>query len=157
MRIVMIMMLIIVIIMMMLILCKYCVNYIHSGIDTPYIALTGELWGAYCEDFRSKGARYNGTALYIKPTNCVNDRNTSNDIDSIAGASLTSNYSKTSSRRRFKYQPFDSSRLVLQLCLPNTLNQVSRMSRMKMKLEQHRQAMLQHLCDQQVYHLLKCY
>ena len=31
--------------------------------DTPYLALTGKLWGVYCEDFREKWPRYNGTAL----------------------------------------------------------------------------------------------
>ena len=32
--------------------------------DTPYLALTGELWGVYCEDFGENLPRYNGTALY---------------------------------------------------------------------------------------------
>ena len=33
--------------------------------DTPYLALTRELWGIYCEDFEEKWLRYNGTALYM--------------------------------------------------------------------------------------------
>ena len=33
--------------------------------DTPYLALTGELWDAYCEDFGENWPRYNGTALYM--------------------------------------------------------------------------------------------
>ena len=30
---------------------------------TPYLALTGELWGVYCEDLRENWLLYNGTAL----------------------------------------------------------------------------------------------
>ena len=33
--------------------------------DTPYLALTGELWGVYHEIFGEKSPRYNCTALYI--------------------------------------------------------------------------------------------
>ena len=33
--------------------------------DTPYLALTGELWGVLCEDFRENFSRYNGSTLYI--------------------------------------------------------------------------------------------
>ena len=33
--------------------------------DTPYLALTGELWGVFCEYLRENQQRYNGTALYI--------------------------------------------------------------------------------------------
>ena len=33
--------------------------------DTPYLALTGELWGVYCEDFGHNWTRYDGTALYV--------------------------------------------------------------------------------------------
>ena len=33
--------------------------------DTPYLALTGELWGVYCEDLWENWLRYNGTALYL--------------------------------------------------------------------------------------------
>ena len=29
--------------------------------DTLYLALTGELWGVLCEDFRENLSRYNGT------------------------------------------------------------------------------------------------
>ena len=32
--------------------------------DTPYLALTGELWGVYCEDLGENWPRYSGTALY---------------------------------------------------------------------------------------------
>ena len=33
--------------------------------DTIYLALTGELWGVLCEDFRENLSRYNSTTLYI--------------------------------------------------------------------------------------------
>ena len=33
--------------------------------DTPYVALMGELWGVYCEDFGENGPQYNGITLYI--------------------------------------------------------------------------------------------
>ena len=32
-------------------------------IDIPYLVLTGELWGVYCEDFQEKSPRYNATVL----------------------------------------------------------------------------------------------
>ena len=31
--------------------------------DTPYLALTGELWGVFSEYFLENWPRYNGTAL----------------------------------------------------------------------------------------------
>ena len=34
--------------------------------DTPYLALTGELWGVICEDLGENWPLYNGTALYLK-------------------------------------------------------------------------------------------
>ena len=33
--------------------------------DIPYLALTGELWGVYYENFEENWLRYNGTALYF--------------------------------------------------------------------------------------------
>ena len=33
--------------------------------DTPHLALTGELWGVYCEDFVENWPCYIGTALYF--------------------------------------------------------------------------------------------
>ena len=33
--------------------------------DTPYLALTSELWGVYCEDFGEKWPRYNATTLWV--------------------------------------------------------------------------------------------
>ena len=33
--------------------------------DTPYLALTGELWGVFCEYLWENQPRYNGTALYL--------------------------------------------------------------------------------------------
>ena len=36
--------------------------------DTPYLALTGELWAVFCEDFGENWLRYNGTALYLVGT-----------------------------------------------------------------------------------------
>ena len=35
--------------------------------DTPYLALTGDLWGVFCEYLWENQPRYNGTALYISP------------------------------------------------------------------------------------------
>ena len=32
--------------------------------DTPYLALTGELWGVYCEDFGEKWSCHKGTTVY---------------------------------------------------------------------------------------------
>ena len=32
--------------------------------NTPYLALTGELWGVFCEYLWEMWPRYNGTALY---------------------------------------------------------------------------------------------
>ena len=58
-------------------------------------------------------------------------------------------YQKTSSISRTKSQNLNASRLVLQLSLPNPLKPGVK-SRMKMQLEQRRQAMLQlQLSDQQ--------
>ena len=37
-----------------------------SAKDTPYLALTGELWGVFCEDFGENWPCYNGTALYLE-------------------------------------------------------------------------------------------
>ena len=31
--------------------------------DTPYLALTVEMWGIFCEDLEENWPRYNGTAL----------------------------------------------------------------------------------------------
>ena len=33
--------------------------------DTPYLALTGELWGVFCEYLWENLLCYNGTALYL--------------------------------------------------------------------------------------------
>ena len=33
--------------------------------DTPYLALTGELWGVFCEYLWENQLCYNGTALYL--------------------------------------------------------------------------------------------
>ena len=41
---------------------KYELEFEHTK-DTPYLALTGELWGVFCEDFGKK--EYHGTALYL--------------------------------------------------------------------------------------------
>ena len=32
--------------------------------DTPYLPLTGELWGDYCEELGENWQRFKGTALY---------------------------------------------------------------------------------------------
>ena len=36
--------------------------------DNPYLALTGELWGVFCEDFGKNWTHYNITSLYM----CIN-------------------------------------------------------------------------------------
>ena len=70
--------------------------------------------------------------------------------------SLYVDYRKLSKKRRTKYQNLNDSRLVLQLSFPSPLRSGVK-SRMKMLLEQRRQAMLQlHLSDQQFYCFLKC-
>ena len=65
-------------------------------------------------------------------------------------------YRKVSNIRCTKSQYLNDSRLVLQLSLPNPMKSGVK-SRMKMQLEQRRQAMLQlHLNDQQFNCLLRC-
>ena len=67
-----------------------------------------------------------------------------------------STYREVSNIRRTKSQNLNASRLVLKLSLPNPLKPGVKL-RMKMWLEQRRQAMLQlHLSDQQCNCLLKC-
>ena len=65
-------------------------------------------------------------------------------------------YRKVSNIRRTKLPNLTASRLVLQLSLPNPMKPGVK-SRMKMQLEQRRQAMLRlHLSDRQFYCLLRC-
>ena len=65
-------------------------------------------------------------------------------------------YRKISNIRRTKSPNLNVSRLVLQLSLPNPMKPGVK-SRMKMQLEQRRQAMLQlHLSDRQFCCLLRC-
>ena len=65
-------------------------------------------------------------------------------------------YRKISNIRCTKYPNLNVSRLVLQLSLPNPMKPCVK-SRMKMQLEQRRQAMLQlYLSDRQFYCLLRC-
>ena len=69
---------------------------------------------------------------------------------------MENNYRKVSNIRRTKSQNLKASRLILQMSLPNPLKPGVKL-RMKMYLEQRRQAMLQlHLSDQQFNCLLKC-
>ena len=42
--------------------CKSDFKFLTT--DTPYLALTGELWGLYYENFEENWRRYNGTARY---------------------------------------------------------------------------------------------
>ena len=66
-------------------------------------------------------------------------------------------YRKISNISRTKSQNLNVSCLVFKLSLPHPLKQPGVKSRMKMQLEQRRQAMLQlHLSDQQIYCLLRC-
>ena len=69
---------------------------------------------------------------------------------------LEETYRKISNIRRTQSPNLNVSRLVLQLSLPNPMKPVVK-SRMKMQLEQRRQAMLQlHLSDRHFYCLLRC-
>ena len=45
---------------------KYASEVIFTK-DTPYLTLTDELWGVFCEDLGESWPRYNSTALYLKP------------------------------------------------------------------------------------------
>ena len=40
---------------------------------TSYLALTGELWGVYWEEFVENWPRYKGTALYIAECISINE------------------------------------------------------------------------------------
>ena len=42
--------------------------------DTPYFALTGELWDVYCEDCGENWARYNSITLYFEENWLCNNR-----------------------------------------------------------------------------------
>ena len=71
-------------------------------------------------------------------------------------ALFTDTYHKVSNIRRTESQYLEDFRTVLQLSFPNPLKPEVK-SRMKMQLEQRRQAMLQlHLSDPQFYCLLRC-
>ena len=41
------------------------VSVFNLTTDTPYLALTGELWGVYCDDCGENWPRFNSTALYL--------------------------------------------------------------------------------------------
>ena len=43
---------------------KYASEIIFTK-DAPYLALTGELWGVFCEDFGENWRCYYGIALYF--------------------------------------------------------------------------------------------
>ena len=43
---------------------KYESEFQHTK-HTRYLALTVELWGVFCQNFRKKWPRYNGTVLYF--------------------------------------------------------------------------------------------
>ena len=42
--------------------------------DTPYLTLTGELWGVFCEYFAENWPRYKSTALYYMEWDSVSDK-----------------------------------------------------------------------------------
>ena len=48
--------------------------------DTPYLALTGELWGVICEDFGENWTRYNGTTLHCLAPNRRRSITPDNDV-----------------------------------------------------------------------------
>ena len=76
--------------------------------------------------------------------------------DLYACCKITDAYRKTSSISRTKSQKLNGSCIFLQLSSLNPLNPGVKL-RMKMQLEQRRQAMLQlHLSYQQFYCLLRC-
>ena len=39
--------------------------------DTPYLALTGELWDVFCDDFRENWPLYHGTARVKMAPYCI--------------------------------------------------------------------------------------
>ena len=41
--------------------------------DAPYLTLTGELWGVYCDNLGENWPRYNGTALHTNPRDKMTD------------------------------------------------------------------------------------
>ena len=43
---------------------KQYINQCQIASYNPYLTLTGELWGVFCEDLVENWPRYNGTALY---------------------------------------------------------------------------------------------
>ena len=47
--------------------------------DTLYLALMGELWVVFCEDFGENWPRYNGTALYLKQVSQTTGQQKHND------------------------------------------------------------------------------
>ena len=53
---------------------------------TPYLALTGELWGVCCEEIGDNEPRYNDTALYFIAVKVIIDWLVSQDYFSGAGA-----------------------------------------------------------------------
>ena len=72
------------------------------------------------------------------------------------GQGMKTSYRKISNISRTKSQNLDVSPLVMQLSSPNSMKPDVK-SRMKIKLEHRRQAMLQlHLSDRQFYCLLRC-
>ena len=44
--------------------CAYFLGYTVFTKDTPYLALTGNIWGVFCKDLGENWPRYNSTALY---------------------------------------------------------------------------------------------
>ena len=99
-----------------------------------------------CKQLRFIAAKVNATEPLSIPTRRIVP----------SGIKPGDTYRKTSNIRHTKYQNLNASRPVLQLSLPNPLKPGVK-SRMKMKLKQRRQAMLQlHLSDQQLYCLLWC-
>ena len=44
---------------------KYASEVIFTKV-IPYLALTGKLWGVFCEDLGENQPRYTGTALYCE-------------------------------------------------------------------------------------------
>ena len=73
-----------------------------------------------------------------------------------SGSWQNPNYRKISNITRTKSKHLNTSRIILQLSMPNPLKPGDK-SRMKMWLEPRRQAMLQlHLIDQYLYRHMRC-
>ena len=99
--------------------------------DTPYLALTGELWVVFCDNWGDNWLRYNGTALYVSnvlslpaTVHCfydIDDKDTTrnvpcNQVDLLHKAHILKHrqlvYYATSVKHNFE----NSTAMVLDVC-----------------------------------------